>query len=107
MRCNCSFCLKIRCWAIAVQPGDFTLLSGEAALSQYQFGAMNETHYFCRHCGVRPFGLGKSVRRGEFYGVSVSCLDDVTQEELANVPITYIDGRNDEWDTPPAQTRHL
>jgi len=107
MRCNCSFCLKIRCWAVVVKPESFRLIAGEADLSEYQFGAKNERHFFCRHCGVRPFGLGMSLRFGKFYGVSVSCLDDASIDELANAPITYIDGRNDNWETPPAETRHL
>jgi hypothetical protein len=37
----------------------------------------------------------------------VTCLDDVSTEELVSVPITYVDGRNDNWHSPPAQTRHL
>lgn len=107
MRCNCSFCLKIRCWAVAVPPGDFRLVRGEADLTEYRFGARNERHFFCKRCGVRPFGMGKSARLGEFYGVSVTCLDNATMEELAAAPITYIDGKNDNWLTPPAITRHL
>ena len=107
MRCNCSFCLKTRCWAVAVPPDRFALLAGEADLTHYQFGARRETHYFCKHCGVRPFGKAMSPRRGEFYGVSVTCLDNATMDELAKAPVTYVDGRHDEWDIPPAETRHL
>ena len=107
MRCNCSFCLKTRCWAVVVNPQDFRLLAGEDALNEYRFGARNERHFFCKHCGVRPFGLGNSPRLGEFYGVSVSCLDDATVAELAHAPVSYIDGVNDNWTTPPAETRHL
>jgi len=107
MRCNCSFCLKMRCWAAAVAPTSFRLLAGEADLSEYRFGAQRERHFVCRHCGVRPFGIAHSPRRGEFYGVSVTCLDDVSDEELAGAPITYVDGRNDNWDTPPLETRYL
>lgn len=107
MRCNCSFCLKIRCWAVAVPSEHFTLLTGEGDLTPYQFGARRETHYFCKHCGVRPFGKATSPRRGNFYGVSVTCLDNATVDALANAPVTYVDGRHDEWDRPPAETRHL
>lgn len=107
MRCNCSFCLKIRCWAVAVTPEHFALVAGEADLTPYRFGARSETHYFCKHCGVRPFGQATSPRRGDFYGVSVTCLDNATVEALANAPVTYVDGRHDEWDSPPVETRHL
>lgn len=90
-----------------VQPAAFRLLSGEADLTNYQFLSKRDKHLFCRHCGVRSFGIGTSPRWGEFYAVNVTCLDDVTSEELINAPITYLDGRNDNWDTPPAETRHL
>ena len=107
LRCNCSFCLKVRCWASLVPPADFCLLAGEADLGEYRFGARREVHYFCRHCGVRPFGRGTSERSGPFVGISVSCLDDVSAHELARVPLIFVDGRHDEWEAPPEQTQHL
>ncbi len=107
MRCNCSFCAKIRCWAVAAKPESFRLLAGESDLSEYRFGAKRERHFFCKNCGVRPFGLGDSPLRGKFYGVSVACLRDVSADDLANIPITYVDGLNDNWTTPPLETRHL
>jgi hypothetical protein len=39
--------------------------------------------------------------------VSVACLDDVTADALAAAPIAYLDGRNDNWATPPADVRNL
>ena len=107
LRCNCTYCLKIRCWATIVKPEAFRLLAGEADLTDYQFGPKNEHHFFCRHCGVRSFGIGNSPRWGKFYGVSVSCLDDASSAELANAPVTFVDGRNDNWTAAPAETRHL
>lgn len=101
IRCNCSFCVKIRCWATIVMPASFRLIAGESELTEYQFGARNERHFFCRRCGVRPFGIGKSPRIGRFYGVSVACLDDAAVEELAAAPVRYVDGRNDNWTVPP------
>ncbi|PJC99761.1 aldehyde-activating protein [Janthinobacterium sp. BJB1] len=107
LRCNCSYCLKIRCWACQVPPADFQLLAGADALSEYRFGARWEQHYFCRHCGVRPFGRGDSTRSGPFVGIGVNCLDDASTAELAAAPVRYVDGRHDEWAAPPSQTRHL
>ena len=107
MRCNCSICTKVRFWPANVHPSAFRLLPGEADLTTYQFLTKRDKHLFCRHCGVRPFGIGTSPRWGEFYAVNVTCLDDVTSEELINAPITYLDGRNDNWETPPAEVRHL
>ncbi|MGK5081255.1 GFA family protein [Janthinobacterium sp. HLX7-2] len=107
LRCNCSFCRKLRCWSAMVAPSAFRLLAGAQVLGEYQFGARREHHYFCQRCGVRPFGKGVSPRRGPFHGISVSCLDGVSDAELAGVPVTFVDGLHDEWDLPPQQTRHL
>jgi hypothetical protein len=107
LRCNCSICSKLRFWPAIVKPQAFRLLSGEADLSRYQYNTGINQHPFCRHCGVHAFGTGASPRWGDFYAVNLGCLDDASIEELANAPITYLDGRNDNWDTPPAQTRHL
>ena len=107
IRCNCSICAKLRLWSAIVKPEAFKLLAGDSELSQYQFLGKTEQHLFCRHCGVRPFGIGHSPRWGKFYAVNLACLDDVTPEELFNAPITWLDGKNDQWETPPAEVRHL
>jgi hypothetical protein len=51
---------------------------------------------------VRPFGKGASPRWGAYVAVSVHCLDGVDPDLLAMAPITWLDGRNDNWTTPPA-----
>ena len=107
LRCNCSICIKARFWPALIAPEAFRLLAGEGDLVRYQFAAKRDQHFFCRHCGVRSFGVGDSPRRGRFYAVNVTCLDDVSDAELAAAPITYVDGRADNWDTPPIETRHL
>jgi hypothetical protein len=107
IRCNCSICAKLRLWSAVVQPASFRLLTGEAAMSTYQFNTKTDGHPFCVHCGVHAFGTGKSPRWGDFFAVNVACLDNVPTEELVAAPVTYLDGRNDDWHTPPAETRHL
>ena len=107
LRCNCSICTKVRFWPALVRPEAFRLLAGAEALSLYQFHTKTDEHFFCKHCGVRAFGTGNSPRRGKFYAINVTCLDDVTDAELAEAPITYIDGKNDQWERAPAETRHL
>jgi hypothetical protein len=107
LRCNCSICTKARFWPAIVASQAFRLLAGAADLTEYRFHTKRDQHLFCRHCGVRPFVVGRSPRWGEFYGVNVSCLDDASAEELANAPITYVDGRNDAWEMAPVETRHL
>jgi hypothetical protein len=41
------------------------------------------------------------------YGVNLGCLTDVTDEELSKVPITYVDGLNDNWQSAPEFHSHL
>jgi hypothetical protein len=107
LRCNCSYCLKVRSWAIKIAPEAFRLVQGAEALSQYRFGACKEQHHFCQRCGVRMFSRGVSPTRGAFYAVSVNTFDDVDATTLAAAPVSYIDGRQDRWDAPPDINTHL
>jgi hypothetical protein len=107
-KCNCSICAKTRYWGMLVKPNAFRMIAGEDALSDYQFGSNSVHHLFCRHCGVRSFGRGHlDVLGGDFYTVNVACLDNADASELAGVPVRFSDGRNNNWQSPPAETRHL
>jgi hypothetical protein len=105
-RCNCSICRRTRFWPAVAKPEAFRLLSGESELTRYLFNSRKNVHYFCRHCGVRPFGVGTETPIGTMYGVNLGCLEDVSDEELSRVPITYVDGRNDRF-APPDCVSHL
>ena len=107
-RCNCSFCAKVRQWGAAIKPDAFRLLAGADELTDYQFGSGSVHHTFCRHCGVPAFGRGHIAEiGGDFVAVSLACLDDATEAEMAEAPVVYADGRNNNWWSPPAETRHL
>lgn len=113
-RCNCSICAKTRYWKALVKADAVRIKQGEDALSDYQFGSDTIHHLFCRTCGVKPLGrarLDVTFRGeplvGDFYAVNVACLDDATNEELAQAPVRYEDGRSNDWESPPAETRHL
>lgn len=107
-KCNCSICTKTRNWSAIIKPDAFRLLAGENELSDYQFGAKNNHHLFCRHCGVRPFGRGYVEQiGGDYVSIHLASLDNVDPTELIDAPIKYFDGRNDSWWTSPAETRHL
>lgn len=106
-RCNCRICTKIRNWSVIVTPDRFRLLTGEEALLSYAPGP-HLHHSFCRTCGVRPFGRGFLAELGgAFVSVQLGCLDDATPDDLLSGPITYCDGRDNNWWNPPAETRHL
>ena len=113
-RCNCSFCRKNRFWMAFAPAADFRLLGGADALTDYQHVPPGKEAAFlhltfCKQCGVRPFSRGGAMPRfgGEFYAVNVACLDDVTDAELASAPVHFADGRHDNWESAPAETRHL
>ena len=106
-RCNCSICLKSNNTSAIAKPDAFRLLEGAGELTSYAWGAQTATRYFCKHCGVRAFGIGTETPIGKMYGVNLGCLEGVAEEELARVPITYVDGRSDRWQSAPEFFAHL
>lgn len=106
-RCNCSICRRTRFWPAVARDGGFRLLAGEGELTQYLFNTRKNQHYFCRHCGVRAFGIGTETPIGKMFGVNLGCLDDVSDEELSRLEITRIDGLHDRWQATPAFCAHL
>ena len=106
-RCNCSICRRTRFWPAVAKEDAFRLLAGESELTQYLFNTKKNQHYFCKHCGVRAFGIGTETPIGKMYGVNLGCLNDVTDEELSRAPITHVDGRNDQLQSAPVFFAHL
>jgi hypothetical protein len=107
VRCNCSICSKARAWLTAIDGSAFRLLRGADALSTYTFGAEKIQHMFCKHCGIKSFGRSTMPDGAQIVAILVSCLENVPDSELAALPIVYVDGRNDNLEGPPAETRHL
>jgi hypothetical protein len=69
---------------------------------------MSKHHFFCRHCGVKTFGRGSmEIFGGTFYAIALACLDDLPVAELIAAPLAYQDGRHDDWQSAPAEIRHL
>jgi len=106
-RCNCSICRRNRFWPAVAGDGGFRLLAGESELTQYLFNTKKNQHYFCRRCGVRPFGIGTETPIGKMYGVNLGCLEGVSEDELSRLPITYVDGLHDRWQGAPEFFSHL
>ena len=105
-RCNCTICRRNRFWAAVAQPGSFELLAGQEQLTQYLFGSKRNEHWFCKHCGVRTFGVGNDTPIGKMYGINVGCIEGLGDEEMARIPVTYIDGLHGRME-PPDFFSHL
>jgi len=107
-KCNCSICTKTRNWSVIIKPDAFRLLSGAESLSDYQFGSKAGHHLFCKHCGVRSFERGYVEQiGGDYVSIALATLDDLPAEDLAAAPVTFMNGRDDDWFHPPKVTGHL
>jgi len=106
-RCNCSICRRTRFWPAVAGENGFRLLAGDSELTPYLFNTRKNQHYFCKHCGVRAFGVGTETPIGKMYGINLGCLAGVSEEELSRLPITYVDGLDDKWQSPPEFFAHL
>jgi hypothetical protein len=94
-RCNCSTCTKTGITGGITKPDAFTLLSGEEALTAYEWGPKISKRFFCKHCGVHCFARGHLAEvGGDYVSVNFNCLDDV---DLSAVELRYWDGRHNNW----------
>lgn len=71
-------------------------------LTTYTFGD-RVRHCFCATCGIKPFAevVGMGI------AVNLATLDDLTPQDLAEIAVHHIDGRNDQFDRPPTVTSYL
>jgi hypothetical protein len=107
-KCNCTFCLKARLWGAIIKPDAFRLLTGQAHLEDYHRPGGAVHHLFCRNCGVRSFERGHlDVLGGDYVTINVACLDEIQTSELTSAPVNYLDGRDDNWFSPPSEIRYL
>ena len=77
------------------------------SLTEYLFNTRKSQNFFCKHCGVRCFGIGNDPPVGKMYGVNIGCLEGVTEEEPSKIPITWVDGMDDRWREKPQFFSHL
>lgn len=88
VRCDCSLCR--RRGALMSPPltrDHLRILSGEDALTLYQFNTHVARHYFCKHCGVYPFH--QTRRDPDQWRVNLGCLDGV---DLYALPFDVANG---------------
>jgi hypothetical protein len=72
-----------------VELDQFRILSGDDALSVYEFNTGMAKHYFCKYCGIHPFHRPRTAP--EKWEVNVRCLENL---DLAQVEILPFDGKN-------------
>jgi hypothetical protein len=108
-KCNCSICVKMRLWSAQAPPEAFGLLAGDSELTDYQGCNQVAHHVFCRHCGVRSFEWVDvpNMSGHKYFSINLLCLDGVNLDELVPAPVSYPDGRNNDWGSQASATRHL
>ena len=89
--CNCSICSRVGWLMASVSSSQFTLLSGEDAQTDYQFGARSMHHLFCSTCGVHAFGRWSMEGEDEKIVVNLRCLEDLDVDAL---PVHKFDGKS-------------
>lgn len=91
MSCNCSICARRGHLLSFVPLEKFNLLSGDDALTDYQFGNKHIHHLFCKTCGVNSFGAGAMPDGSEIRAINVRCLEGFDFESL---PVNKVDGKS-------------
>jgi hypothetical protein len=75
-RCNCSLCRRKGALMTPAFPvADLTIVSGEDALTLYQFNTKVAKHYFCKHCGIYPFH--QTRKDPLLWRANIGCLEGV------------------------------
>jgi len=97
-QCNCSVCSKSGFLHLIVPKSQFHLLTGEESLTTYTFNTGVAKHYFCKHCGIKPFYIPRSNPDG--VDVNLNALDS----RPPNISIVQFDGKS--WEDNAASLVH-
>ncbi|WP_432455555.1 MULTISPECIES: GFA family protein [unclassified Agarivorans] len=73
VRCNCSLCQRKGIMMVTAEDDSFELLTGQDALTLYQWNSHVAKHYFCKHCGIYTFHRPRSAP--ELTRVNAGCLE--------------------------------
>ena len=88
--CNCSMCGRSGTMLAFVPATQFSLLSGDEALKDYQFGKKHIHHKFCSNCGIKSFATGVGPNGEGVAAVNTRCLDNI---EISTLKVTHYDGK--------------
>jgi hypothetical protein len=98
-RCNCSVCTKLGALGSIVKPEAFMLLTPEAELGVYEWGAKISKRYFCKACATHCFGRGHLAEvGGDYVSFSYNAIDDF---EVSDLAVVHWDGRHNNWQAGP------
>jgi hypothetical protein len=97
-QCNCSICSKSGFLHLIVPRSRFELLSGKDDLTTYTFNTGVAKHFFCRHCGIKPFYIPRSNPDG--VDVNLNCLES----KPPKIRVVSFDGEN--WEANADSLAH-
>jgi hypothetical protein len=80
--CNCSMCGRAAPLLNFVKPDKFELLSGQDAVTDYQFNKKNIHHLFCSKCGIKSYAHGTGPDGSPMIAVNVRCFEGVDPSTL-------------------------
>ncbi len=98
--CNCSMCERTGFVHVIVPASRFFLKQGKEDLTCYTFNTGVAKHYFCKHCGCKPFYVPRSNPDG--FSVNLRCID---RSKVESVKLEAFDGQN--WEQHGASLAHL
>lgn len=85
-RCTCSYCRMRGAVAVSANLDGIEIVSGQDALTLYQFGTKAAKHYFCSRCGIYTHHQRRS--NPNQYGINVSCLEGLSPFDFDEVPVS-------------------
>jgi hypothetical protein len=85
--CDCSLCSRKNAVMARVHESKIAILTGEDALSKYEWNTGRAKHYFCSRCGIYTFHRKRS--EPDHFGVNVFCLEGV---DISAIPVRATDG---------------
>jgi len=98
--CNCSMCERTGFLHLIASKENFRLLQGKDDLTIYTFNTGVAQHYFCKHCGCKPYYIPRSNPDG--FSINLRCLDKSSFSKINFIPF---DGQN--WESQGHELSHL